>query len=123
MNDDATKKYTVSARTGIRGEAFFESLICNYCLPHHIVGHKDLGIDYICEWVHDDRPTGVLFSVQVKTFHEKSGKPKFVRTENERNGLDEYEIRNPNLNICQKTIHYWKGLGMPAYLFAIVAKS
>ena len=85
MDDDAAKEYTMSTRTGIRGEAFFESLICNYCLPHYIVGHKDLSIDYICKWVHDYKPTDVLFSVQVKTFHEKSGNPEFVRIDDKRN--------------------------------------
>lgn len=36
------------------------------------------------------------------------------------NGLDKYAISNSNLVIDDKTLHYWKGLGIPVYLFAIV---
>ena len=121
---DAYKRYTIQARTGIRGEAFFELLVCNHCLPHHIVGSKDVGIDYICEWVYGDKPTGVLFAVQVKTFSKnKKYTPQYKGVEQGRNELCRYEIHNTNLRVSKKTLHYWKGLGMPVYLFAIIQKS
>jgi hypothetical protein len=122
MDDETYKKYTLQARRGIRGEAFFESLVCNYCIPHHIVGSKDIGIDYICEWVYGDKPTGILFAVQIKTFRVRMNKrPWFVKIE-QKNGLREYRIDNSNLQIKQKTINYWKVLGIPTYLFVIVEK-
>jgi hypothetical protein len=122
MDDETYKKYTLQARRGIRGEAFFESLVCNYCIPHHIGGSKDIGIDYICEWVYGDKPTGVLFAVQVKTFRVRMNKrPRFVKIE-QKNGLCEYRIVNSKLQIKQKTINYWKVLGIPTYLFVIVEK-
>lgn len=120
MNDAQHKKYTVQARTGIKGEAFFEALIADYSLPHHIVGPKDMGIDYICEWVYGDSPTGILYAVQVKTFSEETAKPQFVGVETKLNLLKKYTIANPNLVIDNRTLHYWKGLGMPVYLFAVV---
>ena len=120
MNDAKHKKYTVQARTGIKGEAFFEALIADYSLPHHIVGPKDIGIDYICEWVYGDEPTGILYAVQVKTFPERIAKPQHIGVESRLNGLEKYRIANPNLTIGNETLHYWKGFGMPVYLFAVV---
>lgn len=120
MNDDTYKKYTMQAKRGIKGEAFFESLISDYSIPHRIAGPKDIGIDYICEWVFGDRPTGILYAVQIKTFLEETAKPGFVEVDERLNGLHKYRIANPNLIIDEKTLHYWKGLGMPVYLFAIV---
>lgn len=119
MNDELLKKFTVQARTGIKGEAFFEALIVDYSLPHHIIGAKDLGIDYICEWVNEDKPTGILYAVQVKTFSNETAKPENIGVAS-LNELEKYTIVNPNLNIDNKTRHYWKGLGMPVYLFAVV---
>lgn len=120
MNQDTYKKYTLQAKRGIKGEAFFESLISEYSIPHSIVGPKDVGVDYICEWVHGYEPTGILFAVQIKTFSEETASPKFVEVEARLNGLQKYMISNPHLKIDKKTLHYWKGLGMPVYLFAIV---
>jgi hypothetical protein len=114
------KKYTLQAKRCIKGEAFFESLICTYALATHIVGPKDLGIDYICQWVFDNRPTEILFAIQVKTFGKdtyetKSNGEKDVRG----NCLEMFTINNPNLTIDNHTIAYWQTIGMPIFLFAI----
>ncbi len=119
-NSSEYKKYTVQARRGIKGEAFFESLVSDYCIPHHVIGPKDIGVDYICEWVYGDRPTGVLFAVQIKTFSEETVRLEFVAVEKGLNELDKYEIHNSHLVIDERTLHYWQGLGMPVYLFVII---
>ena len=113
------KKYTTQARTCIRGEAFFELLISEYAIPHHIAGAKDLGIDYICEWSHGDRPSGILFAVQVKAFRAESVKITLTESRHRLNELTEHRIENPNLRIDDKTAAYWRGFGVPAFLFAI----
>jgi len=122
MRNDDYKKYTVQAKTAIKGEAFFESLVSDYCIPHRVVGPKDIGIDYVCEWVYGDEPSGILFAVQVKTFpKEREGvtiEPRGVETS--LNGLRKHRIVNTNLKVDDRTLHYWHGLGMPIYLFAIV---
>jgi len=120
MENESYKKYTIQAKRGIKGEAFFEALVSDYSLPHHIVGPKDVGIDYICEWVYGDKPTGILYAVQVKTFSEETATPEFIEVDHPLNGLEKFRINNPNLGIDDKTLHYWKGLGMPMYLFAVV---
>lgn len=124
MNNNINyKKYTIQAKTGIKGEYFFGSLVSDYCIPHKINGSKDLGLDYICEWVYNDRPTGVLFAVQVKTFSEETAKPKLLEEFDKYNHLKKYEIKNHNFNIDEKTLFYWKGFGIPIYLFAICLNS
>jgi hypothetical protein len=119
MKSSSNKKYTEQAQRCIKGESFFESIISEFAIPHHIVGQKDIGIDYICEWVFGDKPTGVLFAVQIKTFAHSSAKINF-KVKNGQNRLDEYKISNPNFKIDIDTLKYWQGLGMPAFLFAVL---
>ena len=115
------KHFTDEAKRGIKGEAFFETLITDYALPHHIVGSKDLGVDYICEWVHGDNPTGILFAVQVKTSLEEKVKVTHKRKNTNRNFLEEYSITGrDDLLPKDKTQIYWKRLGIPVYIFAII---
>jgi len=114
------KKYTIQAKRCIKGEAFFESLISEYSIPNHIVGPKDIGIDYICQWVNDNQPTQILFAVQVKTFSKEvtEVKPK-GREQLGKNNLEKYEIKNSDLIIDDKTLYYWRTFNIPIYLFAI----
>ena len=120
MNGETNKKFSLQARTCIKGEAFFESLITDYAIPHHIVGQKDIGIDYICEWVHGDDPTGVLFAAQIKAFTITAAtEPRPMVVAKNLNGLDHYTIANSNLTVPPETLRYWKGLGLPMYLFAV----
>jgi len=120
MADSDYKKYTAQAKAAIKGEAFFESLVSDYSVPHHIVGPKDIGIDYICEWVYGDRPTGILYAVQVKTLSADYVKPLFLGPKIQLNQLNEYRIAHSNLQIDERTLQYWRGFGMPVYLFLIV---
>lgn len=114
------KHYKPEAKIGIKGESFFETLISEYCIPHHITGPKDIGIDYICEWVHADKPSGILFAVQVKTSTKENVKMIPDNTGNALNNLPKYEIKNINFKITPADLCYWKGLGIPFYLFVII---
>jgi hypothetical protein len=120
MTDCDYKKYTAQAKAAIKGEAFFEALVSDYSVPHHIVGSKDVGIDYICEWVYGDKPTGILYAVQVKTLSAHYVKLESLGRKKGFNELNEYRIVNQNLYIDERTLQYWRGFGMPVYLFAIV---
>lgn len=124
MNKAIYKKYTLQAKRGIKGEAFFESLISDYALPHRIVGPKDLGIDYICEWVYGDKPAGLLFAIQIKTLSRTNIKKlELIGEEKGFNGLNKFEIHNHHLKIDNATLEYWQGLGMPIYLFVLIQDS
>lgn len=120
MTDYGYKKFTAQAKAAIKGEAFFEALVSDYSLPNHIVGSKDLGIDYICEWVYGDRPTGILYAVQVKTRSQQNVKLEDLGPHLRCNELHKYRIKNKKLDIDARTLRYWRGLGMPVYLFLVV---
>ena len=119
MKEESNKKYTIQAMIGIKGESFFESLISDYAIPNGITGSKDIGIDYICQWVSNNDPTWIMFAVQVKTFLEKNVKIKYVKENKGFNNLSQYTIHGSNLKIDVKTLNYWKTLGIPFYLFAV----
>ncbi len=72
MTDSGYKKYTAQAKAGIKGESFFEALVSDYSLPHHIVGLKDIGIDYICEWVYGDKPTDSSMLYRSRRFQSRT---------------------------------------------------
>ncbi len=119
MANNLYKKYTKQAKSGIKGESFFESLVSDFSIPHRISGLKDVGLDYICEWAFGDKPSGVLFGVQVKTLIDKRIKPKSFGI-SDLNGLEQHKIGSSKLKIDESTLTYWKGFGIPVYLFAII---
>ncbi len=119
MTNSLYKKYTRQAKAGIKGESFFESLISEYAIPHKISGSKDLGLDFICEWVFEDKPCGILFGVQIKTLSDKKTRPRSFGISG-LNGLEQFRIGSSKLTVDEGTLEYWKGFGGPIYLFAIV---
>ena len=112
------KEFTEEARRGIRGEAFFESLIVNHAIPHRIARQNDLGIDFLCEWISGARPTGILFLAQVKTTTSAVVRPEFVQRST-LNGLEVYTLVGAK-KVDDRTVKYWKGLGLPAFLFYLI---
>ncbi|HKI30470.1 MAG TPA: DUF4365 domain-containing protein [Gemmataceae bacterium] len=118
MADDNYKRYTESARRGIKGEAFFESLIVDNAIPHRIARQNDLGIDFLCEWTYGDRPRGILFSAQVKATTSDRVKCE-PAGKSELNGLAKYTLTGAD-KVDERTINYWKGLGLPAFLFIVI---
>jgi len=107
-------KYLKSKQIGNKGEAFFESLISEYAIAHKIDSSKDVGLDFLCEWVYGERPTQLLFGVQVKTRNNK--KIDFVKEKSSLNLLGEYKS---NFTIKKDTLDYWKGFDFPVFLFVI----
>jgi hypothetical protein len=118
MAGDDHKKYTEQARRGVRGEAYFESLMVEHAIPHRIARQNDLGVDFLCEWVYGDRPTGILFSAQVKSTTSDKVEPK-LENEKKPNCLDKYRLDGAE-RIDDRTLDYWKSLGLPAFLFYVI---
>ena len=59
MNHEETQGIHYSSKNlHQRRKPLFEHLIADYSVPHHIVGPKDLGLDYICEWVYGKKQKG-----------------------------------------------------------------
>lgn len=113
------KKYSENIKKGNKGQAIFETITGDYIIAHRIDTSKDIGVDYLCEWVNKDKPTGLVFAVQVKNYPSK----KAIKIGNEirLNLLDIYKIE-PNIYIEQRTQEYWNILGMPCFLFVVIPK-
>jgi hypothetical protein len=67
MADDDYKKYTESTRRGIKGEAFFESLVVDHAIPHCIARQNDLGIDFL----YKTNPDAVYYFGELVARHRK----------------------------------------------------
>jgi len=107
-------KYLKSKQTGNKGEAFFESLISEYAIAHKIDSSKDVGLDFLCEWVYGEKPTQLLFGIQVKTRNKKSF--KLIKAKSRLNSLPEYKS---SFTIKKDTLDYWRGFDFPVFLFLI----
>ena len=113
-----SKKYIVSQQLANRGESFVENILSGYALPHKIDTSKDLGLDFICEWVHGENPTQLLFGIQVKTRSTPTVtavNPAVSRL----NGLDQFEISFDGDVFNQDTLDYWRGFNFPVFLFLV----
>lgn len=107
-------KYPKSKQLGNKGESFFESLISDYALVHKIDGSKDVGVDFLCEWVHDENPTRLLFGVQVKT-RSRIIMSKVVG--DTKNLLEQFTVSS--IKIKKTTLDYWRGFDFPIFLFLV----
>lgn len=125
MAKHSYKQYTANARRGIRGEAFFESLIVEHAIPHQLARQNDLGVDFICEWVDTDTgcPTGILFAVQVKTTTKKQAAPERINSQSPLNWLPTFKLKGARKWYDDNTIAYWKSLWLPAYLCVVVEEA
>ena len=111
-----------SFRIGNKGEAYLEFIMSKHCLMHKIAGYKDVGIDYLCEWLVGDGPTRILFGVQVKTSDIDNIKLEHLGRNKGLNGLEKHRFTKtiPSWNISTNTINYWFGFEIPLYLFFVL---
>jgi len=109
-----------SFRIGNMGEAYLEFIMSKYCFMHKIVGYKDMGIDYLCEWLNGNAPSRILFGIQVKTTERDDYKIDPKGGSSELSGLEIFSIKPlPFKKIELKTVEYWKGFNIPLYLFVV----
>jgi len=109
-----------SFRIGNSGEAYLEFIMSKHCLMHKISGYKDIGLDYICEWLVGSSPTRILFGVQVKTSGLENVEIECLGRNKGLNGLEKYKfLHAPSWDIGVNTINYWSGFEIPLYLFFV----
>ena len=138
MPNIKSKKSQVSneARLSKQGEGFFLSLLSKYVILHKVEGGNDIGIDYFCEWINQERSesTNALFAVQLKTTRESKVILKRFSKDDRRSDLELYEIKrkdksgksrgNFDNSLKPQTLEYWRGFEIPIYLFvAVLSKS
>ncbi|MFC1663333.1 DUF4365 domain-containing protein [Patescibacteria group bacterium] len=110
-----SRKYIRAQQLGNKGEAFFESLLSEKSLVHKIDRSKDIGFDFLCEWVSGERPSRLLFGVQVKT---RSRIREIEGGISRLNGLSQFKIRT-DVQVSKDTREYWKGFDFPIFMFLI----
>lgn len=112
------KSYTI----GNRGEAFLEFMMSKHALMHKVVGYKDIGLDYLCEWITEGNPSRVLFGIQVKTSDTSDITLKHEGRNKGMNGLEKYKFEKvvPSWDITEKTINYWFGFEIPLFIFFVL---
>jgi hypothetical protein len=88
---------------------------------HKVIGHRDVGIDYFCEWLNGDTLSGSLFGIQVKTTERKDIKPAKQRKNSGKNELDIFQMKPSSfIKIKVETVEYWKQLNIPLFLFVVI---
>jgi hypothetical protein len=115
-------KVPESFRIGNRGEAFLEFIMSKHCLMHKLAGYKDVGIDYLCEWLVGNSPTRILFGIQVKSSDMSNVELESLGRNTKLNGLEKFRFTKttPSWGIRRETINYWFGFEIPLYLFFVL---
>lgn len=83
-------KRTKSQRIGASAADLFSSVFAEFCNVIPVPQDRDLGIDFICEVMRGEHPTGKLFNIQCK-------------------GKEEAEVEGNSITISIKvtTLNYW----------------
>lgn len=63
-------KRTDAQRIGVSAADLLNSVLTKFCNVHPVQQDRDMGIDFICELMQGQYPTGKLFNVQCKGTEE-----------------------------------------------------
>ena len=99
-------KRTKSQRFGEIAADTFSTTFTKFCNVIPVPQSRDLGIDFICEVMNDEEPTGLSFSAQCKGRNE-TGRKNF----------------SLSVNISVTTINYWLLQRSPTFLFVYTPKT
>ena len=99
-------KRTKSQRIGISAADLLGSVFVEFCNIIPVPQDRDLGIDFICEVMHGEHPTGKLFNIQCK-------------------GKEEAEVEGDSITVSIKvtTLNYWLLQPNPTFLIIVDRRS
>jgi hypothetical protein len=104
-------KRTSSQKIGISAAQLLNSVFAKFCNVIPVPQECDLGIDFICELLQEDYPTGKLFNVQCKGKEEVEIKVDEIRVQIPVTTLNYWLLqRNPTFLVivdCQNYAFYW----------------
>lgn len=104
-------KRTKSQRIGQSAADFLKSVFTKFCIVIPVPQELDLGIDFICELMQGEYPTGKLFNIQCKGTEETEVKGNSITVPIAVTTLNYWLLqKNPTLLIivdCQNYIFYW----------------
>jgi hypothetical protein len=95
-------KRTDSQKVGVKASDFFSSVFSQFCNVIPVPQERDLGIDFICEVIKGEYPTGKLFNIQCK-------------------GTEEAKIQSNSIIVPIKvtTVNYWLIQSNPTFLIVV----
>lgn len=95
-------KRTKSQRLGESAADLLNSVFTQFCNVIPVPQSRDLGIDFICEIMQGEYPTGKLFNIQCK-------------------GKEEAEVKGNSITvpIAVKTLNYWLLQSNPTFLIVV----
>ncbi|MBC5794867.1 DUF4365 domain-containing protein [Sphaerospermopsis sp. LEGE 00249] len=104
-------KRTNSQRIGQSAADLLKSVFTKFCIVIPVPQELDLGIDFICEIMQEEYPTGKLFNIQCKGTEEAESKGSSISIPIEVTTLNYWLLqKNPTFLIfvdCQNYIFYW----------------
>jgi hypothetical protein len=95
-------KRTNAQRIGASAADLLNSVFTNFCNVIPVQQERDMGIDFICELMQGEHPTGKLFNVQCKGTEESEFKGDSIR-----------------FDIAVTTLNYWLILPNPTFLVVV----
>lgn len=102
---------TKSQRIGTSAADLLSSVFAKFCNIIPVPQDKDLGIDFICEVMQEEHPTGKLFNVQCKGKEEAEAKGNLITVSIKVTTLNYWLLQpNPTFLIivdCRNSVFYW----------------
>ena len=77
-------KRTKSQKIGVSAADLFSSVFAEFCNVIPVPQERDLGVDFICEIMHGEYPTGKLFNIQCKGKEEAKVKSDSITVPNQK---------------------------------------
>jgi hypothetical protein len=104
-------KRTKSQKIGVSAADLLSSVLAKFCNVIPVPQERDLGIDFICEIMQGEYPTGKLFNIQCKGKEEAKVESNSITVSIKVATLNYWLLQpNPTLLIvvdCQNGLFYW----------------
>ena len=104
-------KRTKSQKIGVSAADLLSSVFAEFCNVIPVPQDRDLGIDFICEIMQGEHPTGKLFNIQCKGKEESKVESNSITVSIKVTTLNYWLLQpNPTFLIivdCQNSLFYW----------------
>jgi hypothetical protein len=104
-------KRSRSQKIGVSAADLLSSVFAKFCNVIPVPQDRDLGIDFICEIIEEEHPTGKLFNIQCKGKEDAKVKSDSITIQIKVTTLNYWLIQsNPTFLIivdCQNSLFYW----------------
>lgn len=117
-------KRTKSQKIGVSAADLLSSVFAKFCNVIPVPQDRDLGIDFICEIMEGEHPTGKLFNIQCKGKEESKVESNSITFPVKVTTLNYWLLQsNPTFLVivdCQNSVFYWS---FPQDFLSLLGKS